>query len=109
MASQQSTVDYILEQIAGAGTVSARKMFGDYGVYCGGKIVALVCDDQLFVKPTAQGRDFIGDVVEGIPYPSAKPCFVIDGDRWDDADWMAQLIRISATHLPAPKPKAKQQ
>ena len=32
MASQQSTVDYILEQIAAAGDVSARKMFGTYSV-----------------------------------------------------------------------------
>lgn len=28
MASSQSTADFIVEQIAAAGTVSARKMFG---------------------------------------------------------------------------------
>jgi len=25
-------------------------MFGEYALYCGDKVVALVCDDQLFVK-----------------------------------------------------------
>jgi len=30
---------------------------------------------------------------------------VIDADRWDDADWMAEIVRISAAELPLPKPK----
>ena len=77
MASKQSTVDYILEKIAAAGVVSARKMFGDYSVYCNGKVVALVCDDQFFVKPTAAGKAFIKDYVEGFPYPGAKPYLFI--------------------------------
>jgi DNA transformation protein len=52
VSSQQKTVDYIVEQSAGAGTMTAKKMFGEYGLYCDGKIVALICDDQLFIKPT---------------------------------------------------------
>ena len=106
MASRQSTVDFIVEQIAGAGEVSAKKMFGEYGLYCDGKIVALVCDDQLFVKPTAAGRAFIGNVVEGCPYPGAKPNLLISGDRWDDRAWLTQLIRTTATDLAAPKKKS---
>ena len=51
MASQQGTVDFIVEQMARAGAVSARKMFGEYGIYCDGKMVALVCGDD-----TAPGR-----------------------------------------------------
>lgn len=105
MATDPRTIAYLLDQTARAGDVSARKMFGEYGLYCGQKIVALVCDDQLFVKPTAAGRALIGDVVEGPPYPGAKPSFLIDADRWDDAEWLAQLIAVSAADLPAPKPK----
>lgn len=105
MASQQRTVDFILEQIASAGAVSARKMFGEFGVYCDGKIVALVCDDQLFIKPTPAGRAFIADPVEAPPYDGAKPYFLIDGDRWDDREWLTSLIKRSAAQLPSPKPK----
>ena len=105
MASRQGTVDFILEQIAQAGVVSAKKMFGEYGLFCNGKMVALVCDDQLFVKPTAAGKTYIGEVMEGPPYPGAKPCFIISGDRWDDSEWLVELIKISVAELPMPKKK----
>ena len=105
MASGQTTVDLILEQIAAAGPVSARKMFGEYGLYCGGKLVALVCDDQLFVKPTPAGRAWASDVAEASPYPGAKPCLLVPGERWDDGDWMAGLIRVTAESLPKLQPK----
>ncbi|MES2297263.1 MAG: TfoX/Sxy family protein [Pseudomonadota bacterium] len=105
MASKQSTVDYIVDQGGAAGAVSAKKMFGEYGVYCDGKMVALVCDDQLFVKPTAAGLAFIGQVDEAPPYPGAKPCYLIGGERWDDAAWLAQLLRLTTRELPAPKKK----
>ncbi|MFP3631728.1 TfoX/Sxy family protein, partial [Burkholderia sp. SIMBA_045] len=72
MASHQGTVDFIVEQSALAGTVSARKMFGEYGIYCDGKMVALVCDDRLFVKPTPDGHAFLGACEQAPPYPSAK-------------------------------------
>jgi DNA transformation protein len=52
MASKQSTVEFILGQAANAGEVLAKKMFGEYGIYCDQKIIVLVCDDQLFIKPT---------------------------------------------------------
>ena len=107
MTSQQRTVDFIIEQIAGAGAVSARKMFGEYGIYCDGRMVALVCDDQLFVKPTPAGRAHIGDVVDAPPYKGAKPCFLIADDKWDDADWLARLIKISTAELPLPTPKKR--
>ncbi len=106
MPSQQSIVDFIASQMAAAGDVSARKMFGEYGIWCDGKSVALVCDDQLFVKPTLPGRAFVGeDCMEAPAYRGAKPSLVIDADRWDDADWMARLIAVTAAALPLPKPK----
>ena len=105
MSSQKKTVDYIVEQSAGAGTMTAKKMFGEYGLYCDGKIMALVCDDQLYVKPTQAGRNYLGVVTDGSPFPGAKPYFLIEGDRWDDADWLAGLVKTTADDLPAPKPK----
>jgi DNA transformation protein len=105
MASKQANLDFVLEQMADAGDVSAHKMFGEYAIYCRGKVVALFCDDQLFVKPTAAGKTFIGKVREGLPYPGAKPWFLIGGDRCEDGEWLSELVRLTERELPAPKPK----
>jgi len=105
VATDPRTIAHLLEQAAGAGDVSARKMFGEYGLYCDGRIVALVCDDQLFVKPTAAGRALIGTPEEAPPYPGAKPSFRIDADLWDDGEWLAGRIAATTAELPLPKPK----
>lgn len=107
MATTQGTADFIREQIAGAGAVSARKMFGEYGTCCDGRIVAVLCDDQLFLKPTEAGRAFLGEVVEAPPYPGGGPAFLVDCAAWDDADWLSEPIAITAAALPAPAPKPK--
>jgi DNA transformation protein len=105
MPSQKSNIDYLLEQISQAGQVSARAMFGEYAIYCRGKVVALFCDDQLVVKPTKDGQVFLEQVTTAPPYPGARPHFLITGEKWDDADWLSQLVRITADALPMPKPK----
>jgi len=105
MASAQSTVDFIVDQLGGTDVVTAKKMFGEYGIYFDSKMVALVCDGQLFIKPSAAGRQFIGTPTEAPPYPGAKPYFLISGERWDDGAWMSQLVRITAAELPLPKKK----
>jgi TfoX/Sxy family transcriptional regulator of competence genes len=107
MASQQSTVDFILDQIASAGSVSAKKMFGEYAVFCDGKVVALICDDQLYVKPTKAGRAVIETCEEEPPYPGAKPYLLISGDDWEDEEWLSNLIKITAEELPVPKKRKK--
>lgn len=109
MATRPSTADFIVEQVSGAGHVTAKKMFGEYGLYCDGKLVGLVCNEQLFIKPSAEGRSYLGAVTEASPYPGAKPCFLIAGEAWDDAEWLTKLIKLSAAVLPMPaskKPKS---
>ncbi len=78
-------------------------MFGEYCIYCDQKVVALVCDEELFVKMTLAGKEYLGRCEEKPPYPGAKPWFFISGDYWDDSEWLSQLIKISAAELPIPK------
>ncbi len=105
MATKQRTIDYILEQISGAGEVLAKKMFGEYGLYYNGKVVAFVCDDQLYLKPTEAGKAFIGDYTEGRFYPNSKLYLLIPPDRWEEREWLTELVRITAAELPTPQPK----
>jgi len=107
MASKQETVEYLMEQIREAGELRYLKMFGEYGIYCDEKMVALVSDDQLFIKPTAAGRNFLHEVEEAPPYPGAKNWFLIPEDDWDNSPWLTELVRITAPEVPMPKKKKK--
>ncbi len=102
MPSDQAFVDYIADQLRGAGKITTRKMFGEYAVYCDAKVVALVCDNQLYVKPTPPGQAFAGGVATGSPYPGAKPHFVVT-ERIDDREWLVELIACTAAALAAPR------
>jgi DNA transformation protein and related proteins len=78
-------------------------MFGEYAVYVGGKVVALACDNQLFMKPTDAGRALLGTPIEAPSYPGAKGWFLLD-EELDDADRLSALFRATEAALPPPKP-----
>jgi TfoX/Sxy family transcriptional regulator of competence genes len=108
VASDLAFVEFVADQLDRACDVSYRKMFGEYALYSNGKVVALICDNQLFVKPTAAGRSFIDEVVEAPPYPGAKPAFLVQ-DRVEDRAWLTELIVRTEQTLPKPKPKRKKE
>jgi DNA transformation protein and related proteins len=108
MACKKETIEFLVEQMSGAGKITARMMFGEYALYCEGKITALVCDDNLFLKPTNAARVYLGaDLEEAPPYPGAKPYLHISGEKWDNGEWLSGLIIASLPELPEPKPKKK--
>lgn len=107
--AKNPSLPFAVEQMRGAGHVTARAMFGEHAIYCDGKLVALFCDDQLFVKPTDAGRALLSEATEAAPYPGAKPHLRVDAGDWEDADSLATLIRVTADALPAPKPRKPKQ
>lgn len=108
MATKQSTVDYILDQLVSVSDVSAKKMFGEYALYCDGKVVGLVCDDTLYIKITEQGKKFVGKhYQEGHAYPGAKISMLIDDDRIEDREWLSELVRVTSENVSLPKKKFK--
>jgi len=106
MASDEDFVRFLAEQMENAGVIRYRKMFGEYAIYCNEKVIALVCDNKLFVKPTEGGKAYIGEAVEAPPYNGAKPYFFIE-DQFEDKEWLGGLIGLTEKELPAPKPKTK--
>lgn len=106
MASDPQYIKFVVEQMESAGDVTFKQMFGGYTLYCDGKVVALVCDNRLTVKPTEEGRAFIGDVVEAAPYPGAKLAFLIE-EQVENSEWLGELIRLTADALPKPKKKKR--
>ncbi len=108
MATDAGYAKYVCDQLHAAGGIAARKRFGEYGLYRHGKIVALICDNQLFVKPTPAGEDVLGTPTYGPPYPGAKPFFNVS-DLLDDPEWLVRVILATYDALPAPKKKAAKQ
>ena len=106
MAQGLEFVEYITDQVDNSCNLTHRMMFGGCTLYLDGKVVALICDDQLFVKPTTSGRAFIGDVVEAPAYSGAKKSFLIE-DQVEDGDWLTKLLMVTAAELPAPRPRKK--
>ena len=106
MGSSLDTVQFICDQAGLGARLTWRKMFGEYALYVDGKVVALVCGDQLFVKPTLPGKAFLGAVPEGSPYPGCRPFLLLSAEL-DDPERLNMAFAITADALPAPKPKVR--
>jgi len=108
MGTRADTVDFLLDQLSTLPNLRTRKMFGEYALYCDDKVVAFVCDDELFIKPTSEGHEFVeaaGALDEAPAYPGSKLYFRISGDRWEDRDWLTSLVALTASVVPPPAPK----
>lgn len=107
MASKIEFVEFVTDQLRHAGTITYRKMFGEYGVYCNGKIFALICDDQLFIKITEAGRKICPDLSEAPPYDGAKNYFLVED--LENQELLTALVTATCKVLPEPKPKKKRE
>jgi TfoX/Sxy family transcriptional regulator of competence genes len=104
MASDRDFVEYVANQAGLGSALTHRKMFGEYALYLNGTVIAFVCDNQVYVKPTPEGRSVLQTVAEHPPYPQAKPYFRLDGEL-DDRELLQRLFQVTARALPLPKPK----
>ena len=103
MGTRADTLRHLLDALAPL-PLTARKMFGEYALYLDGKVVALVCDDQLFLKPTPGALSALPDCPQGHPYPGAKLHLLVT-DALDDPDQVIAALKAIAADLPAPKTK----
>ena len=107
MATDKQTVAFLVEQMTGAGTIRSRAMFGEFGVYCDEVFIAMICDDQLFVKASPIAHDFLDDTHLAPPYSGAKNAYRVPEERWDDSEWISAFVRATTSALPVPKPKSQ--
>jgi len=103
MASSADFVEYACSQMRGAGTITYKKMFGEYGIYLNGKIIGLICDNQFYLKITASGRAKLKEAVEAPAYKGSKPYFLIED--FDDQDSLTATILATYEELPEAKAK----
>ncbi|MDR0787725.1 MAG: TfoX/Sxy family protein [Gemmatimonadota bacterium] len=109
MATQPGTIEFLLDQLSTLSNVRAQRMFGEYALYHEEKVFAFVCDNELFIKPTVPGREFVeaaGALDEAPAYPGSKLYLRIGADRCENREWLAELVTLTSSVLPAKAPKA---
>ena len=106
MATTKDYIEFVCEQVRGAGALRYRKMFGEYMVYCNEKPVLLVCDDTVFVKILPELDALMAGAERGCPYEGAREHYILD---IDDAEHARAVVAAVETATPLPKPKKKKQ
>ena len=104
MGTDTSFIDYVSEQARLGSRLTSKKMFGEYALYLDGKVVAFVCDNSVFIKPSSAVTRLAPGLPLGPPYPGAKDYAVAD-ELLDDPELLRQLIEETAALMPPPKPK----
>ncbi len=107
MSTQKDTIEFILGKLRNPKRFSARAMFGEYALYADGKVVALLCDDQLYVKIVPASAELEGICEKGEPYPSAKLHYLVEEDQLSKLQHLPEILFDIAASLPAKKKKPK--
>ncbi len=104
MSTSKDFVEFVCEQIHGAGEIRYRKMFGEYMVYVNNKPTLLICDDTVFIKIHESINSQMEMAEKGFPYVGAKEHYILD---IDNQDFCKEIIGLLEPHLKVPKPKKK--
>lgn len=105
MASKIEFVEFMADQMGAAGVITYKKMFGEYGLYCNGKIFAVICDNRLFIKITEAGRKLCPELPEAPPYEGAKNYFLVEDV--ENREFLTELVSATYSELPEPKSKKR--
>ncbi|WP_047869713.1 TfoX/Sxy family protein [Nocardiopsis sp. RV163] len=103
MASTPETIRWIVEQLRPL-DVHTRAMFGEYGLYCDGVFVGVVCHDTLFLKRNTATDEVLGTDRLAPPYDGARDHHVVPDAllRADDA-LVRRAVSGAAEVLPPPR------
>jgi DNA transformation protein len=108
MATQKETVEFLLAKLRQPQTFSARAMFGEYALYADGKVVALICDDLLYVKILPASQELEALCEKGEPYPGARPHYLVEETLLSTLPTLPQILCAIAESRPEKKRKTRQ-
>jgi TfoX/Sxy family transcriptional regulator of competence genes len=105
MATRKETVDFVLAKLRDRERFAARAMFGEFALYADGKVVALVCDDRLFVKILPASAELEGVCEQGPPYPGARPHYIVEEGQLSTLHNLPAILCAIAAARPAARKK----
>jgi len=100
MASTKDFLDFVIDQIKDQDLIRFKKMFGEYTLYYDEKVVALICDNELYIKNTPEGEELAKekDLEFKAPFPGAKD-WILVGDDVEDREFLNEIIEITREGL----------
>jgi TfoX/Sxy family transcriptional regulator of competence genes len=104
MASSLDYVQYVSDQIKTTGTITYKKMFGEYLIYLNSKPNIMVCDNTAFVKILDCIKPLMEDAETGFPYEGAKEHYIVNVDN---NEHLSNIAMILEKNVPVPKKKKK--
>ena len=107
MSTQKDTVAYILETLGNDTRFTTRALFGEYALYADGRVVALICDDLLYVKITPQSEELETFCEKDSPYEGAKLHYLIEENQLHEIENLPSILCSISHALPPAKPKKK--
>lgn len=114
MASREFA-DYLVEQLAPLGAVTAKRMFGGFGLYLDGLMFAIIVDDNLYLKADGENRAAYAarDMAPFVYARQGKPVTMayhaLPSEALDDRDDLLALARLAfAAALRGRRPARRQ-
>jgi len=102
MATTLEYAEFVCEQLDGIGSISMKKMFGEYCIYINEKPIILCCDNTTYIAKDPAIEDLMKDAECGVPYKGAKERYILDIDHRTEA---RQIVKVLESVTPFPKPK----
>lgn len=102
MATTESYINYVCEELNGIGNIRYKKMFGEYMVYLNDKPVMIVCENTSFVKKLDIIKEEMKNAETGFPYEGAKEHYILD---IDNIEFSKKIILKIETVTKVPKKK----
>ncbi|MEI6805264.1 MAG: TfoX/Sxy family protein [Myxococcaceae bacterium] len=106
MSTQKETVEFILEKLGHPGRFTTRAMFGEYALYAHERVVALICNDQLYVKILPASRALEELCEKDSPYPGAKPHYVVNEEHLSNQRELPNILFEIEKSLPPLKKRS---
>ena len=84
MSSSIDYLEYVLDLLSSIENITYKKMMGEYILYCDGIIFGGIYDNRFLIKKTKSLENM--GFKEEIPYPSAKPMYLVDIENREEID-----------------------
>lgn len=107
MSTHKEFAEYILKNLHPSEKFKTRAMFGEYALYANNKVVALICDDMLYIKITPESSELEAVCEKDTPYKGAKLHYAIEEDQISHIEGLSSILLDIAKNREAPTPKKK--